>query len=252
MTFSVSDDAYDRFMGRYSKPLGPVFADFAGVEEGRMLDVGAGTGALTTELARRVGEENVAAAEPSESFVEALRRRLPAADVRDAPAEELPWPDDSFDAGLAQLVLSFVRDGPAAAGELRRVVRPGGVAAACMWDGDGMEMLGAFWRAAREVKPASPDERGMRYRTEPELLDLWESAGLRQVESAPLEVSADYEDFDDLWSSVLGGVGPAGSYAMSLDEGGRAELREALRRQLGGPAGAFRLRARAWGVRGLV
>ena len=101
--FNVSDTAYDNFMGRYSMRLAPLFADFAGVAAGqRVLDVGAGTGALTSELLRRGAD--VAAADPSPPFVAALRSRLPGVDVRAAPAEELPWPDESFDAALAQLV----------------------------------------------------------------------------------------------------------------------------------------------------
>src|SRR5689334_16686382 len=99
-----SDDAYDRFMGRFSRRLAPLFADFAGVQPGaRALDVGAGTGALTEELLRR--SEHVAAVEPSAAFTAALRRRYPDLDVREAAGEELPWPDDSFDVALAQLVV---------------------------------------------------------------------------------------------------------------------------------------------------
>lgn len=133
MIFDVAADAYERFMGRYSTALGPVFADFAAIEHGqRVLDVGAGTGALTVELVRRVGAAHVSAAEPSARFVEGMRERFAGVEVVEAPAEELPWPGDTFDAALAQLVISFVSDAPAAARELRRVVRPGGVVAICM------------------------------------------------------------------------------------------------------------------------
>src|SRR5712692_5240337 len=143
--FNVSETAYDSFMGRYSVRLAPLFADFAGVETGqRVLDVGAGTGALAAELVRRDAE--VAAVEPAPSFVAALRSRFPSADVQQAAAEELPWPDASFDAALAQLVVTFMSNAPAGVAEMRRVVRPGGIVAVCMWDRDGMEMLGAINR----------------------------------------------------------------------------------------------------------
>ena len=90
MTFDVSGDAYDNFMGRYSVRLAPVFAAFAGIEAGqRVLDVGAGTGALTGELVGRGAR--VSAVDPSPTFVAALQRRLPDVDTHAAPAEELPF-----------------------------------------------------------------------------------------------------------------------------------------------------------------
>src|SRR5436305_14563109 len=148
----TSDVAYDNFMGRYSARLAPLFADFAGIEGGeRVLDVGAGTGALTAELARR--SPSVAAVDPSPEFVAALRHRFPDVDARQAPAEELPWPDESFDGALAQLVVSFMADAPAGIAEMRRVVRSGGVVAACMWELDEMQMLDAINRARAAITP---------------------------------------------------------------------------------------------------
>src|SRR6266516_4136702 len=150
MTFAVSRDAYDRYMGRYSRLLAPKLADFANVQPGsRALDVGCGPGALTEELARRVGAESVFAADPSESLVAACAERVPGADVRVARAETLPWPDDSVDTVLAQLVVNFLQDPAAGVTEMRRLVRPGGVVAACTWDySDEMRMLRTYWDAA--------------------------------------------------------------------------------------------------------
>src|SRR5690242_21944512 len=124
MTFDVSGDAYDGFMGRYARELAPVFADFSDFHSGTVLDVGCGSGILTEELAARVGPENVAAVDPS-PLVEACAARVPGADVRKGAAESLPWPDDSFDAALSQLVLHFLDDPVAGLVEMRRVTRPG-------------------------------------------------------------------------------------------------------------------------------
>jgi ubiquinone/menaquinone biosynthesis C-methylase UbiE len=111
MSFEVSADAYGRFMGRFAEPLAVQFAALAGVSAGqRVLDVGCGPGALTAELARRLGPESVSAVDPSESFVAALRERLPAVEVARASAATLPFPDGGFDAVLAQLVVHFMAD----------------------------------------------------------------------------------------------------------------------------------------------
>src|SRR5262245_30202885 len=111
VAFAVPADAYDRFMGRYSVRLAPVFADFGGVQDGLgVLDVGCGPGALTSELVARLGVSAVTAADPSESFVAAARERHPGVDVRQAAAEELPFPDATFDRALAQLVVHFMAD----------------------------------------------------------------------------------------------------------------------------------------------
>jgi SAM-dependent methyltransferase len=241
--FNVSDAAYDNFMGRFSIPLGPVFADFAGVMTGqRVLDVGAGTGALTMELVRR--EATVAAADPSPPFVAALRKRFPDVEVEEAPAEDLPWPDESFDAAMAQLVITFMRDAPAGVAEMRRVVRPGGVVAVCMWDRDGMEMLGAVNRTQRALDPSRPTpEQLTNYRTREEI------ERLMGAEVEALEVEAGYVGFDELWDSIVDGAGPAGEWAKSLDTEQRREARAELYRQVGEPEGPFTLRGRAWAAR---
>jgi ubiquinone/menaquinone biosynthesis C-methylase UbiE len=252
VTFGVAADAYDRYMGRYSRELAPRLLDFAGVEAGmRALDVGCGPGALVEALAARIGSERVAAADPSEPFVAACAERAPGADVRHAGAEELPWPDASFDVVLAQLVINFLRDAPRGVREMRRVVRPGGVVAACTWEyRGGMRMLRTFWDAATATDPDAPDERSMRYQDPAELRALWEQAGLESVTTAALDVEVGYDGFDDLWDRFTLGVGPGGAYCASLPPERQRVLREECRRRLGDPRGPFRLAARAWAVRG--
>jgi SAM-dependent methyltransferase len=225
-------------MGRFSTRLAPAFADFAGLEAGmRSLDVGAGTGALTAELVRRGGE--VAAAEPSPAFAAALRSRFPGLDVRQTGAEELPWPDDSFDVALAQLVVAFMSDASAGVREMRRVA---GTVAVCMWDSEGMEMLAAIDRT-RDALGVSRGDSPYRSRVEIEQL-VGDGA-----ESELLEVDADYVDFEDFWSALVGGVGPAGQWAVALDDEQRATARAELFRQLGEPEGPFTLTGRAWAAK---
>jgi Methylase involved in ubiquinone/menaquinone biosynthesis len=246
--FDVSETAYDNFMGRYSMRLAPLFADFAGVQAGqKVLDVGAGTGALTAELVRRGAE--AAAADPSPSFVAALERKLPETDVRSAPAEELPWPDESFDAALAQLVLTFMRDAPSGVAEMRRVVRPGGVVAACMWDRQGMDMLAAVNRAQAAVAPTGTTEARTLYRSREEVEGLFTGDGFADVQTTLLEVEREYTGFDEFWAALADGAGPAGAWVKTLDDETRARAREEVYRQIGAPSGVFTLHGRAWATR---
>ena len=183
MRFAVDADAYDRFMGRYSVRLAPSFADFAQVAPGnRVLDVGCGPGALTTELVRRLGATAVAAVDPSEQFAAAARERHPGVDVRVAAAEELPFADGEFDAALAQLVVHFMDDPVRGLAEMARVTRDGGVVAACVWDhAGGQTPLAPFWDAVHELDPNATDESRMAGGHEGHLTELCTKAGLRNV-----------------------------------------------------------------------
>src|ERR671936_2140004 len=182
MTFSVGADAYDRFMGRYSGPLAPLFVEFARVEPGqRVIDVGCGPGALTAELVRRLGAGAVSGVDPSEPFVAALRAREPGVDVRRAVAEELPFGERSFDAALAQLVVHFMGDPVRGLREMARVTRPRGVVAACVWDhAGGGGPLSLFWDAARELDRDVQDESRLAGARQGQLAELLEAAGLRE------------------------------------------------------------------------
>jgi ubiquinone/menaquinone biosynthesis C-methylase UbiE len=253
--FRVAGDAYDRFMGRYSRALAAPFVDAVGVTAGaRVLDVGCGTGALTEELVGRLGADAVAAVDPSESFVEACRNRNPDADVRLGRAEELPFADDEFDAALAQLVLHFVTEPDAAAAEMRRVLRPAGKAAACVWDfAEGMPLLRSFWDSARAVEAIAPGEGSTtRFGKDGEIAELFVAAGFHDVTGGALEVEAAYDNFDDLWAGFLAGSSPAGSFCTSLAPEPREQIRRDLQTRLGNPDGPFSLGARAWYAVGLA
>jgi SAM-dependent methyltransferase len=246
MSFAVSAEAYAAFMGRFSEPLAPLFADLAGVAAGqRALDVGGGPGALTAELCRRLGPAAVCAVEPSVPFALAAARRVPGAAVSRAAAERLPFASGVFDVALAQLVVHFMADPVAGLREMGRVTRPGGIVAATVWDfGGGRDPLTTFWRAALELDPAVRDESALAGAREGHLADLLTQAGLEPVRSGALTVTSRYASFDDWWQPYTLGVGPAGVHLASLSPEQQAELRERCRSRL--PAGPFDITAAAW------
>jgi ubiquinone/menaquinone biosynthesis C-methylase UbiE len=250
VSFDVTADAYDRFMGRYSTMLAPTFADFAGVDTGqRALDVGCGPGALTAELVARLGVESVVAVDPSEPFVAAVQARFLGVDVRRANADDLPFPSAAFDVTLAQLVVHFMPDPVNGLAEMARVTQPDGVVAACVWDFEGERApISLFWRAAREEAPGIIDESDLPGARKGHLTELFESAGLSNVAETVLTVSTEHATFEEWWEPFELGVGPAGAYVDTLDEGDRAALRERCLRLL--PTAPFTLTADAWAARG--
>jgi SAM-dependent methyltransferase len=250
VSFDVAADSYDRFMGRYSRVLAPSFADFAGVRTGqRALDVGCGPGALTTELVARLGADSVAAADPSDPFVEAARARHVGVDVRRASADALPHADAAFDVTLAQLVVHFLPDPVAGLVEMARVTRPRGVVATCVWDFAGDRApISAFWRAARVGDPDVRDESDLPGARAGHLTELFDAAGLSNVEEMALPVSVEHGTFDEWWAPFELGVGPAGAYCAALDVEAGSALRERCRGLL--PPAPFTLTAAVWAARG--
>jgi SAM-dependent methyltransferase len=254
-SFAATGEAYDLFMGRYSKPLAVDFVRFAGVEPSdRVLDVGCGPGALTSELVRLVGADAVAACDPSPPFVDACRARNPGVEVRSGSAEHVPFDDSAFDAVLAQLVLHFVSDPAKAAVELARVTRPGGAVAACVWTSEpSMQLLRLFWDAALLSNPDAPDDaEDLRFGRAGELSAWLSGAGCVRITETTLTVQSTYGDFAELWTGYAAGVGPPGSYLKRRAPADQRLVRDALFESLGRPEGAFTLSAVARAARGRV
>ena len=245
--FVVSAENYDRLMGRYLPALAPAFADAAGIRgRARLLDVGAGPGGLTRELAQRAGAENITAIDPSPPFVAACRERNPGVQVHQGVAEELPFPDAMFDATLASLVVGFMNDPIRGLREMARVTRPAGTVAVCFWDLDRMPALGIFWTAAARLDPEVTSELRRPGGAPGELATLLRQAGLHDVHEGVLQAQADYADFDDWWNPNTLGVGPIGTYYNTRTPTERTAIRDECRRLLGSPAGRFTLHASCW------
>jgi len=248
MSFDVPPDAYAQFMGRYADPLAKVFAAFVGVRAGdKVLDVGCGPGALTAHLLS-LGAQ-VTAVDPSPPFVDGLHARFPDVDVRRGTAEQLPYDTDAFDAAFAQLVVHFMTDAVGGIAQMARVTRPGGVVAACVWDGP-TGALAPFWDSVHVIDPDAVDEALLSGAHAGHLTEIFEAAGLREVDEAAISVDVVHPTFDEWWQPYTFGIGPAGEYVRRLDDAGRARLESVARYRLG--SGPFTVTATAWAARGTV
>ncbi len=249
-------DAYERYMGRWSRRVAEVFvARLAGRGGLRWLDVGCGTGALTAVVAARCRPSVVLGLDRSPGYVGAARAGAPApARFAVADALALPVGDAAFDVAVSGLALNFLDPAPATA-EAVRVVRPGGLVASYVWDyAEGMAFLRHFWDAAASLDPAARAlHEGRRFaqcRPDP-LHALWTGAGLVDVIVSPIEVPTVFAGFAELWEPFLSGQGPAPGYVAALAPAARDRLRTRLEGLLpAGPDGSVTLSARAWAVRG--
>ena len=218
--------AYERYMGVWSRLVARSFLEWLSPKPGlHWLDVGCGNGAFTEMIVERCAPASVAGIDPSEGQLAFARTRaaLRAADLRQGDAMTLPYADSSFDVAIMPLVIFFVSDPAKGVAEMTRVVRPGGFVAAYAWDmlGGGFpyHALQAEMRALGfpPSKPPSPDAS-----TESGLRDLWAAAGLTAIETRPITVERTFADFDDFWTTVLGGP----SVGTKLAAMGPAEIAE--------------------------
>ena len=250
MYFDVSGTAYGRFMGRFSEPLAQEFLELVGdpCRDSGSSTSARGAGALTAALVPVVGAESVSAIDPSESFVDTLRTRCPGVDVRLASAEAIPFPDATFDAVLAQLVVHFMSDPVRGLREMARVAAPGGTVAANVWDhGGDRGPLSVFWQAARDLDPDAPDEADYAGVHEGDLARLFDEAGMTGATSTALEVEVAHTDVDDWWEPYTLGVGPGrGVRRLAGPRRRAAACVRAAPTLL--PAGPFSTRAWAWTV----
>jgi len=254
-------EAYERFMGRWSRLVAFQLLDFTDVpEQGSVLDVGSGTGALAFALAERKPRSHVLGIDPSKEYVAYANSRNPFPDrasFEAGDAQQLRFADGSFDASLSLLVFNFIPDPRKALREVRRVTKPGGRISAAVWDyGDGMRMLRAFWDSAVSIdaKAEKLDEKHMPLCRAGELSELWRQGGLENVHEQPLAITMKFESFADYWDAFLLGQGPAGVYVRSLTRDKVRALRGEVKSRVSPSAENMPivLAARVWSVRGTV
>lgn len=254
-------DSYEAYMGRWSRPIAGLFLDWLGLPDGLdWLDVGCGTGALSSAIVRRCRPKSLIGIDPSEGFVAMARASVsdPCADFRVGDAQALPVDTANRDAAVSALAVNFVPDKVKALGEMKRVTRPGGTVAFYVWDypGGGVEFMRAFWHAAAALDPAASDlteDKRFPFCTPESLSELARSADMEAVDCKALESPTVFRDFDDYWRPFTLGAGPAPGYCVSLDPDARERLRASLSDSLPrGAGGSITLNTRAWGIKARI
>ena len=252
-------EKYEQFMGRWSAKLAVPFAAFARLQQApRVLDVGSGTGALSFVVRDTSPSTQIEGIDVSQNYVAFASAHNTDARVHFSvgDAQHLIFPDASFDAAAALLVMNFVPDADQGVSEMIRVTRPGGTVSAAVWDyGGEMAMLRVFDEEAAAldgVAVAAFDERTMKLSHRGALAELWRKHGLINVEEQPLVIEQPFESFEAFWQPFLLGQGVAGAYVAKLSEAQRVQLKARLQQRLSAGNGPFTLRAQAWAVRGEV
>jgi SAM-dependent methyltransferase len=249
--------AYERLMGRWSQLAGEQFLDWLALPKGlRWLDVGCGNGAFTETLIAHSAPAEVTGVDPSEGQLAYAKTRPGAklATFQTAGAQSLPFADNSFDAAIMALVISFVPDPVQAVAEMARVVRPGGVVATYMWDvmGGGLP-LEPIQVVMREMGAADANPPGYAASRQDRMRAVWEQNGLLSIETRVIRIRLTYSSFDDFWESNSVPVGPAGQAIRNLSPERKEELKTKLRQQLPhGPDGRISYEAHANAVKGSV
>jgi trans-aconitate methyltransferase len=253
-------DAYERYMGRWSRGIAPAFVRWLDApRSARWIDIGCGTGVVTSAILAACEPSEVLAIDSSDVFLRSAADNVadPRVSFKQGNAQALAEPDDAFDMAVSGLVLNFLPDKDAAIREMARIVQPGGSVALYVWDYAGhMQVMRGFFDVATALDPKAAEyDVGVKApicRPKP-LAEILARSGLHDVEVRAIDIPAAFDSFDDYWGPFLGGTGSAPKYCMSLDDTARDRLRQEVRRRLPtGPDGEILLAIRAWAAKGRV
>lgn len=200
------------------------------------LEVGAGSGALTETLSRRV--KSLLATDFAPKMIEILRERMGAVGATNVTCEvmdgqALVLEDASFDRAACSFAMMLFPDRAKGFSELRRVLRPGGRAVVSGWAGpDKFEAFGLFLEAMRAAFPDMPPPPAP-----PPVFSLADPADFRaQMEAGGFNdvevefVCRDLEvaHFDDLWAMLTAGAPPVQVLLDRIGPSGQDRLRDVL------------------------
>jgi ubiquinone/menaquinone biosynthesis C-methylase UbiE len=229
-------DAYERFMGAWSRAIGEKFLDWlAPPRDARWLDVGCGTGAFSDVILAKCAPSAVIGVDPAPAQVEHARKTIPGADFRVADALSLPFGAAEFDVVVSALVLHFLPDRRKAFGEMHRVAKPGSIVAGYTWNRTSTESFAPYAPMARAFKSlgieptlsplvpeASPDG----------LKATLDATGLRNADIAFVEVTRSFASFDEFWQIQTMTFHPIGKSFAKCSDVERKRLSDAVRQSL--------------------
>ena len=170
----------------------------------------------------------------ADEMVALARRRHPAISFRRADAEELPFPEQSFDALVGNLVINHLPRPEHAVREFARVLAPAGAMALSTWDvpentrflGILRDALGA--NGVPDDEATGPDP--FRFADDDAFRGLLRGAGLDEVEVRPVQLSHRVADADELWRGLLGGSVRSAGLVMRQSPSTRRRIRETVER----------------------
>ena len=251
----ASGEAYEPYVGRWSRLVAVEFLDWLGVlPHQRWIDVGCGTGALTSAILAKCEPASILGIDPSAEHIDWAAANVHDSRARFEIGDATRLLEAAADVVVSGLVLNFLPE-PALALAAMRQAAPEGLVAAYVWDyADRMEMMRHFWDAAIALDSSAINlDEGRRFSMcHPEsLATLWQEAGFTEVTTRAIDVPTIFRNFDDYWKPFLGGQAPAPIYAMSLQEKDRNALRDRIRAELPiSSDGSIHLIARTWAVQG--
>ena len=212
-----------------------------------VLDVATGTGLVAEAALAIVGPAgHVTAADISPQMADRARERLagaPNASVEVEDGQALSFPNESFDTVLCSLGLMFFPDPARGLAEFRRVLRPGGRAAASVNTvPERSYNTRVHLIIARYVPSLAPAaSRLFSLGDEAKLRALYEGAGFQDVEVTTATHHFPVRSFDDYFEHIERGWGSPGQAFVSLPEHIQRAVREDVRRDVGDTSGPIQI-----------
>jgi ubiquinone/menaquinone biosynthesis C-methylase UbiE len=236
-------DAYERYMGRWSRAIGKKFLEWLHPARNRdWLEVGCGTGAFTGAILAHAAPQKIIAIDPSPAQIEHAKHVVTAsqADFRIGSATDLPFATDEFDLVVSALVIHFVPDRPKAFREMLRVTRPGGIVSGYTWRKSPTIIDAPYGPLARAVREVAGDV--MQSPTVAEAMPdglraALTTAGYEDIEITTIEATQTFRDFEDYWLSQTATFPhPVAQSVAALSDQERKRVRDNLQEAL--PAAA--------------